>query len=207
MTTTSRSRSEAFTVLRSIANAAARLRDEVENQRFRRGRRVELLDAHAALGRLLDTPLPEGTPDKFDGWCKGLRDWRANHTPLPERFDDHEKPPVLSNLARWFGDAVDDMERGLSDEELANSVASGEARTGLSFPAKWYNTATDSALYPELLGRAWRDGRIRGAKVGKRNHYELGSVCAAYPDYRARLEDAAGAEHNANQREPTRTSR
>lgn len=155
MTTTSRSRSEAFTVLRSIADAAARLRDEVENQRFRRGRREDLVDAHAALGRLLDAPLPEGTPDKFDEWCKGLRNWRANHTPLPERFDDRDKPPVLSNLARWFGDAVEDIRRGLSADELA-----------LAAPSLVWSKVMTKTRIAELLGLTVDTlNRLHGSKL------------------------------------------
>jgi len=57
----------------------------------------------------------------------------------------------------------------------------------LRFPARWYGKATAQALYAGLLRMALRRGLIKGKKHGGKNHYDLESVCSAYPQYEVGL--------------------
>lgn len=107
-----------------------------------------------------------------------------------------ERP--LRTIGEWL--CSDQTRTELVDDSENEAVASP---LNVFYPAGWYSKATDSGLYPDLLGKAYREKRIMGRKSGHRNQYELSSVIASYPQYRVLLEQAHG--ENANEDVPTRT--
>ncbi len=81
--------------------------------------RRELVQAHANLGRLLGRPPPHGCSERFLDAVRRLRQWHAQHTPLPELLDV-EDLQFVGTAARVMGDEVGKLEADLPDQVLAS---------------------------------------------------------------------------------------
>lgn len=109
-----------------------------------------------------------------------------------------------------LGSNVEEMETGIRCECARALAAAPDSESVAAVDeveiwhnAAWYKAATGGDLYPGLLRRAAGDGRIAGRKPGKRNEYELGSVCVAYEQYRDLLQTATKAHRKAHQSAPS----
>ncbi len=107
-------------------------------------------------------------------------------------------PPVPPKVQPGQGD-------GAGPALASKEAKSDGSETGESRKATWFATATDDALYPDLLKKAARDGRIKKVGSGRGVQYIVESVCSEYPQYRPRLEAALARDRN--QSEPVGTKR
>ncbi len=119
--------------LRHLADAAERERDAMHRWLMVRGRpgreildrrhcmveRRELVQAHENLGRRLSRPPPHGCSELFLDAVHRLRQWHAQHTPLPELLDV-EDLQFVGTAARVMGDEVGKLEADLPDQVLAS---------------------------------------------------------------------------------------
>lgn len=141
--------------------------------------------------------------------CKGDDVRRIKPKPVPNPWADCDSAESDALLQReklsLYARACNLVADALAAAPYAESVAAVD-EVEIWHNAAWYKAATGGALYPGLLRRACGDGRITGRKPGKRNEYELGSVCAAYKAYRDLLQTATKAHQKAHQSAPLRTS-
>ena len=127
---------ELAAAIRRITDAAERERwavDDWINAKGTRGkpgpllppeatlRRRELVQAHRALGQLLNKNqgAPDGCSDRFRGAFDLYQDWHADNTPLPQKFD-YDDLRFVSTAARVMGEEAGRVEADLPDEALAN---------------------------------------------------------------------------------------
>ncbi len=101
--------------------------------------RRELVQAHANLGRRLSRPPPHGCSERFLDAVRRLRQWHAQHTPLPELLDV-EDLQFVGTAARIMHEEAGTLEAELPDEVLAD----------LNAPL----TPGEQAVWDALEGRA-----------------------------------------------------